>query len=117
MTTGRQNRFENAYQAWQSSPIEIVEISAGLADVSQSLKHVQDDITPTILSLRKTGQPLPSPIPQLWEDGMSTLILRGIRSARWMSKQGRNQVATRELLRRAEVLKEVWNAYRGVIEN
>lgn len=111
--TSRQ-RFEAAYAAWQATPIAPVDASSSLWDLSNTLAHTQDDIAPILTAYYDRSEVLPPPIAdQRWYDVPNFHLTRSIRSLRQLVQGRRQQVATRELLTRAETLKEAWDAYRA----
>jgi hypothetical protein len=116
MTENQRQRFAKAYDAWRSEPVEHIEASATLWNVSQSLTHTQELVAPILHAYYQRAAITPAPLGMnRWHDGMSYLIVSDMRTLRRMQQQGRQQVQTRALLKRAEKLKAVWDAYRSAV--
>jgi hypothetical protein len=103
-------RFDDAYDTWSAARIVEFDQSSSLHELSTSLEHTQSSISEMVEAYRATGEILPAPM-EGWHEAQAWIIARNLRSLRTMAQTGRQQVATRELLRRAQFLKALWDAY------
>jgi len=107
-------RFDAAYDAWTVAQITDFEQSSWLHELSASLERTQSNISGVVEAYRATGEIVRPPM-ERWHEAQAWIIARNLRSLRRMAQTGRQQVATRELLRRAQILKELWDAYGAAI--
>lgn len=110
----KMRRFEAAFEAWTAEPIEEVRASVDLYNCSQSLRRTQSNIEQMLRAFHDRRQVIPAPIEQ-WHQAMDWTIGNELRRLRRMIQSGRHQMATRDLLHRVQVLKEVWDAYQFAI--
>ena len=113
--TEKLRRFEAAFVAWTAEPIEEVRASIKLYNCSQSLQHTQSNVENMLRAFHDRREAIPAPIEQ-WYDGMTWTIGNELRRLRRMVQTGRHQVATRDLLHRVQVLKELWDSYCSAID-
>lgn len=90
----------------------VSEASLWLSQISESLHRTQQEITPELQAFAESGKILPAPI-ERWQDANNFMLARNLRQLRRHLQTGRNQIETRDLIDRAEKLKEVWDAYRS----
>jgi hypothetical protein len=115
MKPDRRSAFDTAFLEWVDQPIAVTNENAFLFHSSSSLVNVQDDVSPAMVQLQETGQPLATPIAR-WHDGMSYLLIRETITLRRHLRMGRNQVPTRALIEDSLRLQRAWDAYRKFID-